>query len=684
MDSSPPSSPYVTQPTQIIERKTPKTDNSGRQESIVQVAASSPIRPPTAQSSPQNLKAPFRSLASSLAPPGTAFRPPVGISRPPARPQVVDLSDDDEGPTYRGGSSDEDSQRGRMVNIKPSTFIQKAQKPFQQPGNGANKFKEITSKAFYEPLATSTLSGSIYDSRNRDESNTSSKFTAPAKRSADVMATAYGGRPAKQARQTGPVKVQQRGPAKAVPVQAITIDDIEDYTLRSKVRQVIDIIPGCAVGAARDALVYKRFSVDDALELLFKTDNNPMQVDLTGSDDELLSSQPLAQFKAPAKQQVKAPNRSIQEKWTSTQAIPRSSQSKITSPPAIPEKPKRRLVQGRKNRSSPITTPPKAPLLKEAAPPAKRAQTPASDDSDSGVGLESEPDTELDGKVLNFFNTCSVSDLADISAITEEVATVVLSQKPFKSLDEVRQISSEPANKATKRRTTKKPVGEKIVDKCLDMWTGYEAVDELVKTCEALGKPVAEEMKKWGVDVYGASKDGELDLVTFDDIKSAHDSGIGTPSSPTPSPEEDTDTDIEKPANSRGTGQSNFFPQPSIMAEGRILKDYQVVGVNWLSLLYDKGLSCILADDMGLGKTCQVVAFLAHLLEKGIKGPHLVVVPGSTIENWLRELQSFCPELSVMPYYGELCPRIFLIVIFDCFQPIKRKEWRGENKSKII
>ena len=58
------------------------------------------------------------------------------------------------------------------------------------------------------------------------------------------------------------------GPAKAVPVQAITIDDIEDYTLRSRVRQVIDIIPDCAVGAARDALVYTRFSVNDALELL--------------------------------------------------------------------------------------------------------------------------------------------------------------------------------------------------------------------------------------------------------------------------------------------------------------------------------------------------------------------------------------------------------------------------------
>lgn len=82
------------------------------------------------------------------------------------------------------------------------------------------------------------------------------------------------------------------------------------------------------------------------------------------------------------------------------------------------------------------------------------------------------------------------------------------------------------------------------------------------------------------------------------------------------------------------------------------MKDYQIVGINWLSLLFEKQLSCILADDMGLGKTCQVIAFLAHLFEQGIKGPHLIVVPSSTIENWLREFQKFCPTLSVMPYYA--------------------------------
>ncbi|KNC29972.1 hypothetical protein FF38_07791, partial [Lucilia cuprina] len=55
---------------------------------------------------------------------------------------------------------------------------------------------------------------------------------------------------------------------------------------------------------------------------------------------------------------------------------------------------------------------------------------------------------------------------------------------------------------------------------------------------------------------------------------------------------------------------------------------------------------------MGLGKTLQVIAFLAHLKEIGERGPHLVVCPASTLENWLREFARFAPTLKVEPYYG--------------------------------
>lgn len=59
----------------------------------------------------------------------------------------------------------------------------------------------------------------------------------------------------------------------------------------------------------------------------------------------------------------------------------------------------------------------------------------------------------------------------------------------------------------------------------------------------------------------------------------------------------------------------------------------------------------------GLGKTIQVIAFLAHLKEKGVAGPHLVLVPASTLENWHREFERFAPDIDVESYYGSQAER---------------------------
>ena len=61
------------------------------------------------------------------------------------------------------------------------------------------------------------------------------------------------------------------------------------------------------------------------------------------------------------------------------------------------------------------------------------------------------------------------------------------------------------------------------------------------------------------------------------------------------------------------------------------LKSYQMIGLNWLHLMYQHKMDGILADEMGLGKTSQSIAFLAYLLEQGNKGPHLIIVPSSTL-----------------------------------------------------
>ena len=117
------------------------------------------------------------------------------------------------------------------------------------------------------------------------------------------------------------------------------------------------------------------------------------------------------------------------------------------------------------------------------------------------------------------------------------------------------------------------------------------------------------------------------------------------------------------------------------------LKDYQLVGVNWLKLLHQNNVNGVLADDMGLGKTVQTISFLAWLftcredpdrLREQVKQahrdveeivdsddgdeemsssphhmansqilPHLIVVPASTLANWCKEFEKFCPTLNV-------------------------------------
>ncbi|KAK2416854.1 DNA helicase INO80 protein [Trifolium repens] len=92
-----------------------------------------------------------------------------------------------------------------------------------------------------------------------------------------------------------------------------------------------------------------------------------------------------------------------------------------------------------------------------------------------------------------------------------------------------------------------------------------------------------------------------------------------------------------------------------------ILKDYQLKGLQWLVNCYEQGLNGILADEMGLGKTIQAMVFLAHLAEeKNIWGPFLIVAPASVLNNWNEELERFCPELKILPYWGGLSERTVL------------------------
>ncbi|KAF9903864.1 hypothetical protein EC991_003241 [Linnemannia zychae] len=91
--------------------------------------------------------------------------------------------------------------------------------------------------------------------------------------------------------------------------------------------------------------------------------------------------------------------------------------------------------------------------------------------------------------------------------------------------------------------------------------------------------------------------------------------------------------------------------QPAFISGGT-LKDYQMDGLNWLRYNHSKGVNSILADEMGLGKTIQMVAFVNTLFHQLKAFPCLIVVPNSTLTNWVREFAKWSPDLRVVAYYG--------------------------------
>uniref|UniRef100_A0A667YGL3 SWI/SNF related BAF chromatin remodeling complex subunit ATPase 2 n=1 Tax=Myripristis murdjan TaxID=586833 RepID=A0A667YGL3_9TELE len=92
--------------------------------------------------------------------------------------------------------------------------------------------------------------------------------------------------------------------------------------------------------------------------------------------------------------------------------------------------------------------------------------------------------------------------------------------------------------------------------------------------------------------------------------------------------------------------------QSSLLINGT-LKQYQIQGLEWMVSLYNNNLNGILADEMGLGKTIQTIALITYLMEyKRLNGPYLIIVPLSTLSNWVYELDKWSPSVVKIAYKG--------------------------------
>lgn len=98
---------------------------------------------------------------------------------------------------------------------------------------------------------------------------------------------------------------------------------------------------------------------------------------------------------------------------------------------------------------------------------------------------------------------------------------------------------------------------------------------------------------------------------------------------------------------------TRFDESPSFIKNGE-LRDYQIRGLNWMIDLYENGINGILADEMGLGKTLQTISLLGYMKHfRNIPGPHMVIVPKSTLRNWENEFKKWCPSIKAVCLIGD-------------------------------
>ena len=103
---------------------------------------------------------------------------------------------------------------------------------------------------------------------------------------------------------------------------------------------------------------------------------------------------------------------------------------------------------------------------------------------------------------------------------------------------------------------------------------------------------------------------------------------------------------------------------------GWIAFNHQETGIEFLL----KNSKCILADDMGLGKTYQsIVAALECDAERV-----LIVCPSSLKINWMREVQNFCDDVSIIKG-KHWDPARFTIINYDILKNFHSIEERGKK-----
>ena len=162
-----------------------------------------------------------------------------------------------------------------------------------------------------------------------------------------------------------------------------------------------------------------------------------------------------------------------------------------------------------------------------------------------------------------------------------EQAAKIVELRPFPSIDDLNSRLGQGRKKAG-------PAGisPRMFEDCTSIFAGYNIVDHILARCEKQGAKLRAEIASWS-DPGGKGK--------------AKEGGSTSRNSPSTSEEaEDGALSLRSQASLNAQRPDYYISvQPPSLSPSLQLKEYQMLGLNWLNLLHKERISCILADEMG-------------------------------------------------------------------------------------
>ncbi|CAN8099469.1 unnamed protein product [Discula destructiva] len=219
-------------------------------------------------------------------------------------------------------------------------------------------------------------------------------------------------------------------------------------------------------------------------------------------------------------------------------------------------------------------------------------------------------------RILQYLDSCSVEDLAGNAKISKDDAKYLLAKRPFPSVTQLKAVHK---FKTSGRRRTKVDLGEDVFDNLNQYVKRLDIIDRIIGHCDAQGNILKSKMAGWKMDQLGNMKT----TIT------------ATMTNVLPYPKEPKL--VENTLYPYQLFGMNWMWQLYSRGIGGILADDMGLGktcqtIAFLALLVDNHKSGVLVKK---------------------PAPNLVIVPSSVLDNWSNEFDKFAPELSVLMYSGK-------------------------------